>query len=438
MKAHGLKPSELKATGYSARELKVSRRASRTHALPLVSLPPPLPRGARRCARCAMQVGGYTIASLKAAEFTAAQLKAGGFAAKALKGVGFSAAELKDNGFSAQELREGTFTAKDLKPLGYSVDELRVAGFTASNLKNVRARRAERSGPERGRCVPAPMPIPCRRAPHTATPPAKERPRFPNGCASQTATLSERPRRPNGRDASITVHHGAPARSLVPSRFPHGGCPPLWHGAGGVQPRPAQGGRVHGGRSQGGGVQRDGDAGRRLPGSRAQERGLLGHRAADCRLSVLRGPAALRQRGEPSSATRVPCHACASDHVRAACCVPAHPARAAGCVPSYPHTPSPARAQAKDAGLSAKKARAAGYTAAEAAKAGFTVDIMKQAGYSARELKEEASHSAAELKAVGFELTALRSAGFSAQVAAPWDAHLTAAPSMATPRDDPR
>lgn len=76
-----------------------------------------------------------SIATLKAAGFSAADLKNAGFSAAALKAAGFSAIDLKNAGFSAAALKAAGFTAADLKNSGFSASDLKNAGFSAADLK---------------------------------------------------------------------------------------------------------------------------------------------------------------------------------------------------------------------------------------------------------------------------------------------------------------
>ena len=193
-----------------------------------------------------LKQGGYTAKNLKDSGFSAAQIKQGGFSVKVLKQVGFSAAELKQNGCSCAELREGTFSAADLKPLDYTVPA------SASPLPSP---RPPPSPATPLRCavaccaVPSPAAL-CRRLLRCAVACPIWLPSPPSPRHLLPFCVTNVNRRPSPTPA----HHHHAGGDTTSSGIRRQGAAPR---------------RLQADRAQGGGLQRDGDQGRRLR--------LLGH-----------------------------------------------------------------------------------------------------------------------------------------------------------------
>lgn len=88
----------------------------------------------RGCSAKELRAAGFTAAELVAAGFGAADLGKAGFTAAELKAAGITAAELLKAGFSPNQLAQAGYTVCDLAQAGTKPNQLQAAGFTVEQL----------------------------------------------------------------------------------------------------------------------------------------------------------------------------------------------------------------------------------------------------------------------------------------------------------------
>ncbi len=148
------------------------------------------------CSASQLKAAGYTAKDLKDAGFTAAELKDAGFSAKDLKDAGFNSAELKNAGVSAKDMRDAGLTAQQIKDAGYTPSDLRNAGFTADQLKaagfdDAALRKAGFTIPETTVAGLAAPPTPAVPPSDVAAPPAPAQPTAAQAVAVQQKHLQD-------------------------------------------------------------------------------------------------------------------------------------------------------------------------------------------------------------------------------------------------------
>ncbi|MBX9586413.1 MAG: hypothetical protein K2X50_04060 [Gammaproteobacteria bacterium] len=88
----------------------------------------------RGCSAKDLRAAGYTAAELVEAGFSAADLGRAGFTAAELKAAGVTAAELLKAGFSPNQLAQAGYSVCDLAQAGTKPNQLQAAGFTVEQM----------------------------------------------------------------------------------------------------------------------------------------------------------------------------------------------------------------------------------------------------------------------------------------------------------------
>jgi len=136
----GKSPSELKASGYSAKDLlgagfspaELLDAGYDSGALNSTGLIPSAILAAGRTKGCNVK----ELAAARRLGVSAATIKESlGCSAEALKAAGYNAQELKDAGYSAAQLKKHGISPRELRDAGYSADDLKDAGVSESEIK---------------------------------------------------------------------------------------------------------------------------------------------------------------------------------------------------------------------------------------------------------------------------------------------------------------
>lgn len=138
LKAAGFTPTELAAAGFTPAELAAAGFGATQNAVGTTNCSVTSLRAARAqgvTAKTIRETLGCSLAALKAAGYTPAELRDAGFTAAELRAAGFSPADLKAAGFTAQDLHDAGFSPSDLKRAGFDPDELRDLGYSDSALQ---------------------------------------------------------------------------------------------------------------------------------------------------------------------------------------------------------------------------------------------------------------------------------------------------------------